>query len=156
MLWTVCPSTAHSQTTGTAADSAAIRAIVADFDSAWANSDAARWASHYAEDADFVNILGMVMPSRETMQARHHDIFTGVFKGSKHTGTIRRMRFLGSTIAVVDVDLEVMGFKALPPGSQPTEPGVLRTRMKHVMTKSGEQWVIVASQNTAVVPIPAK
>lgn len=143
---------ASAQTYGTAADSASIRAIIADLDSAWAHADAERWASHYVADADFINILGMVMTDAKAMQARHDDIFRGVFKGSHHAGALRRLRFLDSTAAIADVDVQVTGFSALPPGSKSTSPGVLRTRMKHVLAKINDRWMIVASQNTAVAP----
>jgi len=110
-------SVAVAQPTGTAADSASIAAIVADLDSAWANADADRWAAHYAPDAEFINILGMLMPNMQAMRARHDEIFHGVFKGSRHHGTVRRVRFLGADAAIADVDIEVTGFSALPPGS---------------------------------------
>jgi len=140
--------------TGTAADSASIRGIVADLDSAWAHADADRWAAHYAPDADFINILGMLMPDRDSMKARHHDIFTGVFRGSRHAGTLRRLRFLDADVAIADVDVAVTGFAALPPGSRATEPGVLRTRMRHVLARADGVWRIVTSQNTAILPRP--
>lgn len=141
---------------GSADDSTNIRAIVADLDSAWANADANRWASHYTHDADFINILGMYMADAKAMHDRHHEIFTGVFKGSRHVGSLRRLRFLDASVAIADVDIEVTVFKALPPGAVPTAPGVLRTRMKHILTKSADEWRIVATQNTAVAPIPKK
>jgi uncharacterized protein (TIGR02246 family) len=148
--------TSTAQSFGSADDSTSIRAIVADLDSAWAHADADRWASHYSQDADFVNILGMYMADTKAMHARHHEIFTGVFKGSTHVGTLRRLRFLDASVAIADVDVEVTGFKALPPGVVPTAPGVLRTRMKHILTKFGDEWRIVATQNTAVAPMPGK
>jgi len=147
-------SSALAQPTGSAVDSVSIAAIVADLDSAWANGDADRWAAHYVPDAEFINILGMLMPNMQAMRARHHEIFHGVFKGSRHHGTLRRLRFLGTDAAVADVDIEVTGFSALPPGSRPTEPGVLRTRMRHVLQRLDGRWRIVATQNTAVAPRP--
>ncbi|HET9250738.1 MAG TPA: SgcJ/EcaC family oxidoreductase [Candidatus Eisenbacteria bacterium] len=137
---------------GTAADSTAIHGIVAELDSAWARGDAGLWASHYAPDAEFINILGMLFPDVKSMQARHHEIFQGVFRGSRHQGFLRRLRFLGSDAAVADVDVSVTGYKALPPGSRASEPGVLRTRMKHVLARTNGVWRIVSSQNTAVAP----
>lgn len=148
--------TSDAQSFGTANDSTSIRAIIADLDSAWEHADANRWASHYAQDADFVNILGMYMADTKAMHARHHEIFTGVFNGSRHVGTLRRLRFIDASVAIADVDVEVTEFKALPPGVVPTSPGSLRTRMKHILTKSGDGWKIVATQNTAVAPMPGK
>jgi len=64
------------------------------------------------------------------------------------------VRFLRPDVAIADVDIEVTGFQALPPGSRPTERGVLRTRMRHVLTRTDVVWEIVATQNTAVAPRP--
>lgn len=139
---------------GTPADSTAIVHAVAELDSAWNTGNADRWATNYTPDCDFVNILGMAFPSYDVMRARHHEIMTGVFRGSRHEGQIRRLRFLGADAAVVDVNIQVTGFKALPPGSRPSKPGVLETRMKHVFQKIDGAWKIVASQNTAVAPPP--
>jgi uncharacterized protein (TIGR02246 family) len=96
----------------------------------------------------------MLFPDVKSMQARHHEIFQGVFRGSRHHGTVRRLQFLGPDAAVADVDIAVTGYKALPPGSRATEPGVLRTRMKHVLARSNGVWKIASSQNTAVAPKP--
>lgn len=138
----------------TTADSLQIAAVVADLDSAWAQGDADRWARNYATDADFINILGMLLPDTKSMQARHHEIFTGVFRGSRHAGTLRRLRFLAPGAALADVDVAVTGFTALPPGTRPTEPGILRTRMRHVLRKMDNRWQIIATQNTAIAPKP--
>ena len=134
------------------ADSTSIGAIVADLDSSWARADAALWASHYTPDAEFINILGTLMPDVKSMRDRHHEIFQGVFRGSRHHGVLRRLRVLCPDAAIADVDVEVTGYKALPPGSVPTAPGVLRTRMRHMFARVGGTWKIVESQNTAVAP----
>jgi uncharacterized protein (TIGR02246 family) len=135
-------------------DRASIEALVADLDRAWAEQDADRWAAHYLPDAEFINILGMVMPNAQAMRARHHEIFTGVFAGSRHHGVVRSLRLLTPEIAIADVDIEVTGFRALPPGARETAPGVLRTRMRHVLRKIDGRWWIAATQNTAVAPAP--
>lgn len=145
---------ARAQPSSHAADSLSIAAIVADLDSAWAHGDADRWAAHYVPDAAFTNIVGMVMPNAEAMRARHDAIFRGVFAGSRHHGTLARLRFLGADVAVADEDVEVTGFAALPRGARATEPGVLRTRMRHVLQRIDGRWWIVATQNTAVAPKP--
>lgn len=157
LLWlalVLAAALAHADVPGSEADVASIHAIVADLDEAWARADADRWASHYAPQAQFINILGMVMPDVPSMRARHHEIFTGVFAGSRHHGSVRSLRFLTPDVAIADVDIEVTGFKALPPGARPTEPGVLRTRMRHVLQRLEGRWRITATQNTAVAPAP--
>ena len=137
-----------------AADSAAIAAVVADLDAAWHSGDADRWVAHYAHDAQFVNISGTVMSDRIALRERLDQIFRGMFRGSRHVGTLRHLRFLGPDIAVVDEDIEITGFTALPPGIRPTAPNILRTRMRHVFQRNDGRWRIVASQNTAVAGAP--
>lgn len=68
--------------------------------------------------------------------------------------TPTRMRFLGPLAAVLDMDQQQTGYVALPPGVQATAPGVLRTRVIHVVSKVGAQWKIVFTQNTALLPAP--
>lgn len=150
-FWAACP-TASAQPSTPAADSASIAAILADLDRAWHDADAGRWVSHYAPDARFINIAGMVMPDTGALRSRLHQIFNGVFKGSRHVGTLRHLRFVGADVAVVDEDIEITGFSALPAGTRPTAPGLLRTRMRHVLQRVDGRWRIVASQNTPVAP----
>jgi hypothetical protein len=42
----------------------------------------------------------------------------------------------------------------MPAGIQPTEPGVLLTRLKLVLAHRDKRWWIATSQNTAVIPGP--
>lgn len=136
----------------TAADSVRIVAVLADLDSAWHGGDAARWVSHYAADARFVNVSGTLMTDTATLRARLDAIFRGIFRGSRHVGTLRHLRTLGADAVVAEEEIEITGFRALPAGVRPTAPGVLRTRMRHVLQREGGRWVIVASQNTAIAP----
>jgi hypothetical protein len=95
---------------------------------------------------------GALMTNRDALRARLDQIFRGVFRGSRHEGTLRHLRFLGPDAAAVDEDIEITRFASLPAGIRPTAPGVLRTRMRHVFQRTGGRWVIVSSQNTAVAP----
>jgi uncharacterized protein (TIGR02246 family) len=136
-------------------DEALIRQLVAAQTEAWNRHDAAEWSKDFAPDADFVNIFGMVFQGKAEIEKRHAGIFASIFKDSRTQVTIRRLVFLGPEAAVVDTDHEVTGHAGLPPGVQNSdETGVLRTRMKYVMRKTGGKWQIVAGQNTDVKPAP--
>ena len=145
-------ATGEAQRPGRGADSARIATVLAALDSAWQSGAAKQWVAHYAPDANFINISGMRMTDRATLEARLAQIFGGIFRGSRHVGTLRHLRFLGADAAVADEDIEITGFAGLPAGISPTAPGVLRTRMRHVLERRAGRWVIVASQNTAVAP----
>ena len=150
-------TSAHAQapTSPRAVDSVRIVGVLAALDSAWHSGDADRWVAHYAPAPDFgsfINISGMRMEDPATLRTRLAQIFGGIFRGSRHVGTLRRLRFLGADAAVADEDIEITGFAGLPAGISATAPGVLRTRMRHVLIRRGNQWVIAASQNTAISP----
>jgi len=138
-----------------APDEAAIRQIVAAQTEAWNRHDAVAWSKDFEPDADFVNIFGAVFQGRPEIEKRHAVIFTGLFKESRTRVTVRRLVFLGPEVAVVDMNHEVTGHTALPPGVQNSdESGTLRTRMKYVLKKTGGTWQISSGQNTDVKPAP--
>jgi uncharacterized protein (TIGR02246 family) len=138
-----------------AADEAAIRKLVDAQTEAWNRSDAVAWSKDYAADATFINIVGSVFNGRAEIEKRHAFVFDTLFKGSRTQVTVTRLVFVDANVAVVDMEHVVTGFTGLPPGVQPTEPGVLKTRMRFVMKKAGKTWEIVAGQNTEVKPAPA-
>lgn len=135
-----------------AQDEAALRALVDKQAEAWNRGDAAAWCAAFAPDADFVNIVGMNFQGRPEIEKRHAGIFATVFKGSHTKVTVRKLTFPRPDVALLETEHEVTGFAKLPPGIQPTEPGVLRTRMKYVLTREGSGWLIIAGQNTAISP----
>lgn len=122
---------------------------------AWNTGDAEMWAREYGPQAEVVNILGGIMPNPAAIRDRHAEILAGPFKGSHFESTVRRIQFLGDNAAIVETDIRVTQFRALPPGAVATSPGVLLTRMKHVYQRHEGVWRIAASQNTAVLPDPA-
>jgi uncharacterized protein (TIGR02246 family) len=137
-----------------AEDDQQIAELVQNLADAWNSGDAERWVRDCLADCDFVNIRGDVMESRLASQERHAGIFAGPFRGSHIEMAIRRVRYLGERGAVVDTDCRVTGAPSMPSGIQPTQPGMLATRMKHVVVRVGGRWQIAASQNTAVSPLP--
>jgi uncharacterized protein (TIGR02246 family) len=133
-------------------DERLLRESVARLEQAWNMSNAELWAAEYWPDGELINILGAVLPNAAEVRARTAQILAGPFHGSRFASTVRSIRFVGTDAAVVDIDIRVTHFRALPPGTVPTEPGVLLTRMKHVFERRSGRWRIVASQNTAVLP----
>ena len=119
---------------------------------AWNTPDAAMWANEYWPQGELINILGGIMPDPVAIRDRHAAVLAGPFKGSHFESTVRRIQFLGPDVAIVDTDIRVTRFHALPPGAVATSPGVLLTRMKHVYQRRDGIWRIAASQNTAVLP----
>jgi hypothetical protein len=60
---------------------------------------------------------------------------------------------LGGDAAVAELQFTLVGYSRLPPGVTESRPGQLMTRLITVLERRRERWVIVAAQNTAILPI---
>ncbi|WP_307734681.1 SgcJ/EcaC family oxidoreductase [Pyxidicoccus parkwayensis] len=136
-------------------DEAALRKLVSEQTEAWNRQDAAAWSKDFADDATFINIVGTLFNGRAEIEKRHAFVFDTLFKGSRSEVTVRKVLFLDGGVAMVDTEHQVTNYVGLPPGVQPTTPGVLRTQMRYVLKKTAGRWLIVAGQNTDVKPAPA-
>lgn len=133
----------------------AIREALSRQAEAWNRHDARAWVTPFASDAEFVNILGMLLQGRSEIERRHAELFAGIFAHSSVVVATRKVRLLGDDAAVAETDYELRGYSRLPPGIGATDAdGTLRTRLKYVWMRGPEGWVIVSAQNTAVLPAP--
>ncbi|GJD22229.1 hypothetical protein RIVM261_071850 [Rivularia sp. IAM M-261] len=137
-----------------ASSDTAIRTIINMQAIAWNQDNAQAWVKDFSEDADFINIIGTHFNGRVETQKRHAALFSGIFKNSHLEVEVWKVRQLGNKGSVAETVQTLRGYDALPPGIEPTEPGVLKTRMKYVFEKQGRDWKIVSAQNTAIHPKP--
>jgi uncharacterized protein (TIGR02246 family) len=136
---------------------ATVRALLAEQSEAWNRHDARAWCAPFTEDAEFVNILGMLLKGRSQIEQRHAELFQGIFAKSRIVVTTRKVRSLGATSALAETDYELRGYDRLPPGFRPTDAdGTLRTRMSYVLTLTPDGWRIISAQNTAIMPMPSR
>ena len=120
------------------------------FATTWNNRDGPGYGEAYWADAELVDPTGSVWTGREAISGMHVDLWNGPARDTRVTASVRRTRALSSTLAVVDLDVEVAGFSPAPPGAMCGLDGTVRTRLKHVIEKRESQWKIIASQNTFV------
>jgi hypothetical protein len=80
----------------------------------------------------------------------HVDLWSEMFKGSQIAGQIRRIQRLSSEFLIIDLDLDLAGIQALPPGGLADEAGVIRTNLKHILAKRDGIWRILSAQNTFI------
>lgn len=139
-----------------AADAAIVAAIIEVFVGGWNSGDAQVWRPLFAEDAVFVNVMGGALDGRAKIVDQHQGLLNGLFKGTVMKSEVISVRAVASDVIIADAANTITGLKTLPPGLQMTEPGVLRTRLRHVLSRGGEKgWQIVATQNTPIPPKPA-
>jgi uncharacterized protein (TIGR02246 family) len=130
----------------------ALEQIIRQQEAAWNAGDGLAWASAFTDDADYVNVLGDVFQSREEIARQHIFTLGGPYKGSHLRIRIRKITEPAPNVAVIETEYDLTGFNVLAPGIAPTAPGLLKSRMKYIALKQGEQWSFIAAQNTAILP----
>src|ERR1041385_358126 len=77
--------------------------LVRALEDAWNSSSSQRFASVFAEDADFINIYAKHYNGREAVDAGHRAIFDTVYKDSRNRLSIEGVRFVRPDVVVVFV-----------------------------------------------------
>ena len=124
------------------------------FMDSWNRQDGPKYGSAYWEDAELVDPTGTVWDGREAIEAMHVGLWNGPAVATSVRAKVRRVRPLSPTLMVVDLDVFVAGFSPPPPGAPILADGNVQTRLKHVVEKRGEDWKILASQNTFIAMLP--
>lgn len=122
-----------------------LREIVKQLETAWNNGDSAGFSAPFAEDADFIHILGGHFIGRAAIEKGHRVIFDTIYKGSTVKFVVEKIRFAGSEVAIVFI------YSALTT-SQPGLPPQLNARPTMVLQRHGDGWKVVTFQNTLVTP----
>ncbi len=131
---------------------AAIRAIVAEQVVAWNAGDARAYAAHVAPEVSFTNLFGMVMYGTPAFVERHARILATFYKGTTKQHVIRRIRFVTPDVAIVDIDNQVRGVKAMPAGISLPPDGIVKTQLMEIFVRRDGRWVIEAYHNVDVKP----
>ena len=135
-----------------AASETAIRAIVAEQADAWSAGDGARYSRHLSPEVSFTNVFGMVMYGAPAFTTRHTEILKTFYKGTTKRHQIRRVRFVTPDVAIVDIDNEVHGVKAMPAGISVPADGVIRTQLMEVFVRRDGTWLVEAYHNVDLKP----
>lgn len=116
------------------------------FAQAWNRKDVDAVFADYADDADFVNVLGAWWRGKARMVKEHADRFAGVFAGSTLTFGDVAVRELPPHAAVVHGVWTMKGHQSPDGRWAPVRAGIL----VFMMHKREGSWKVVASQNTDI------
>lgn len=89
---------------------------------------------------------------REPFATRHAEILATFYKGTTKHHAVRRIRFVSPDVALVDIDNEVRGVRAMPGGIAVPVDGVLKTQLLEVFARRQGSWWIEAYHNVDVKP----
>jgi uncharacterized protein (TIGR02246 family) len=126
------------------------------FEVTWNQRDGDGYGTAYWPDAELVDPTGQIWCGRDAIAQMHVELWSGPAVGTNVHARVRRIRPLGSDVMVVDLEVDVHGFSPAPPGAMTQLDGSVKARLKHVVEKRGDEWKIVASQNTFVAALPPK
>src|SRR5215469_2623967 len=135
----------RTEEAGIVNDEQSLHDIVRGLEAAWNKGDSVAWAGFFAEDADFIHILGGHFNGRTVIERGHRAIFGTIYKGSTNKYTVKKVRFVGPSTAVVFVLAELKI-------SKEGLPSVLHARPTLVAEKMADGWKIIAFQNTMITP----
>ena len=125
----------------TAAEHADAERLVARLETAWNAMDGTAFAAPFAEDADFVNILGEHFRGRDKIAAGHVGIFGSIYAGSTVHMKLEQVRSLRPDVALAHVHSNL----DVPQGRL---AGRHTARFSMVLTRGTGGWEIAAFHNT--------
>ena len=126
----------------------ALHGMVYQLEAAWNAADSASFAALFAEDADFIHILGGYYTGRAAIEAGHRMIFGTIYKGSTVRYSVEKIRFLRPDVAVVFL----RQFLQFREGGATSE---LEARPAIVAEKVDGSWRVVTLQNTRITEVGA-
>jgi len=131
-----------------AADEAAIRAIVDRQTDAWNRHDMAAFVADATPDVDWINVVGMHWKGREAVMKAHTILHKGMFANSHmQTPEITMMREIAPNVIVETHINRIEGVGVTPSGKAYPDSGNLITL---VLVKTQAGWRIVHAHNTTI------
>jgi|SRR5579862_1916913 len=131
------------------ADENAIRAIVIAVPEALDHKDMKAYAELFADDADWINVVGMHWTGKAAVVKAHAVYLKTVFRdGGMSTGDMS-IRAVTPDVAIVVVTEINNGGGILPDGSK-APPG--SGRLTYVLVKRDGNWKITHGHNTSIDP----
>lgn len=123
--------------------------IPALFVEAWMERDADMLASLFAEDAEFVNVVGLWWHNRADIKKAHAYGFDKIFSESDLALRKTSVKYVSDEIAVVHARMRL---KNQTPKGEVETPSLRQNMFSFVVQKKEDYWICVSAQNTDIVP----
>jgi uncharacterized protein (TIGR02246 family) len=122
------------------ADEAAIKNLVASFNSCFNHKDAPACAALYTEDGEFTSVRGDSNHGRADVEKHYQTVFTTFLKNAQRTDKVRTVTFVTPTLASVDTDWSLTG--ALSPNGTEAAAAVRQGLLTWIVVKREGKWYI--------------
>jgi uncharacterized protein (TIGR02246 family) len=117
--------------------------IAGGFATAWNRHDMEALGRLFHGDAGFVNIVGVHMRGRESIQAGHGAVHAGAYRNSSLGAEVEDAREIRVDVIVAHVHCLLQGDERAPGQTR-------HSRMTLVIEQRAAEWRIVAAHNTAI------
>ncbi len=124
-----------------AADEAAIKKLVANFNQCWNTKDVHTCAMLFTEDGEFTSVRGDTDHGRPAVDKHYQTVFTTFLKNAHRTDEVRSIRFLSRNLASVDTDFSLTGATAA--NAAEASKAVRKGLLTWIVTKQDGQWRIL-------------
>jgi uncharacterized protein (TIGR02246 family) len=117
-----------------------VRQAVESLEAAWNAGDSCGFAAVFAEDADFINVIGTHRHGRAEIEAGRRQVFDSIYKDGRIKYAVETIRFIrpDAAVALVRTRLTLRGDETI----------TMQTTM--MLAKADGNWQIVVYQNTAI------
>jgi len=132
------------------ATKAEVELLLSSLIDCWNRHDVPALASYFAEDADFVNVLGARMQGRTTIEAQHKRLHETIFRRTVLRKVAITVRLVREDVAVAHVQWEMTGAEPVP-GWNVSDPR--RGIFSYILVRQNEGWRITAAHNTDTIPL---
>ncbi|MCB1112530.1 MAG: SgcJ/EcaC family oxidoreductase [Chlamydiia bacterium] len=126
-------------------DIMSINQVVAGYVDAWNNYHGEGFSKDFTDDAEFINIFGMVFSGKESIEKRHILIHQTILKDSIFEVLEMNIREAAPGVAVALVHWRVDGFQK--PGNNNVKETIYGV-FSHTFIKNQGKWEIAHTQNT--------
>jgi len=130
-------------------DERALHSMVYQLEAAWNSADGAAFAALFAEDADFIHILGGYYAGRPAIESGHRMIFGTIYKGSTVRYSVEKIRFVRPDVAIV----YLRQYLRFHEGGAASD---LEARPTIIAERRDGKWQIVHLQNTRITEAGAR
>ena len=126
---------------------AEVTRVVNAFAETWNRHDMTAFADLFAEDAEFVNVVGLSWKGRPEIKAAHEFTHQTIFKNSRLSIQEVASRFPAPGMAIARCRWKLEGHVSPEGAALPERTGILVNMLQQV----GGTWRIIDSQNTDIV-----
>ena len=131
------------------ADEAVVRDLYKELMDGWNRGSGEAFAAVFTEEGSLVAFDGTHFAGRQEIAPFHQKLFDKWLKGSRLVGRVKEVRFLSPDVAL----MHAVGSTVMRGKSEPSPERDSIQTLVAVREAGGEEWRLVAFQNTRVRPM---